>query len=305
MVALQITDTGVEIDPLARMDVHPAAELFPLMQGVEFAALVADIAEHGQHDPVVLTPSGQLLDGRNRWRACAQAGVTPVTRVERSEPWAYVISTNVHRRHLSDSQRAMIGARIAERHNGQRALGKAASGEAAFRDDPPPPSHAEAAELLNVSRASIQRARDVVKHGTKALQQATDRGEVPTATAARVATSLDTDQQNEFVRAVDNGADPRRLASPVRVRPQPTSSGPDAVGNNRSRFRHQHINTNALRHLRDSLDALDLVLKSTPDGLDPSITSEEAAQWLDGLSKGRRALRGVVNLLNDRKESNS
>lgn len=298
MVAISITDNGVEADPLSTMSVHPAAELFPLMRDAEFDDLVADIREHGQRDAIVMTPDGQLLDGRNRWRACAKAGITPITRTEHSEPWAFVISTNVHRRHLNESQRAMIAARIAERHNGQRTR-SAASIEAASGQ---PPTQAEASKLLNVGRSSIQRARQIVRDGSDDLQEAVAAGHIPVYTAARVARELPAEQQDEFAQRVTHGADPTKLAANLNVASdwKPTTQG--ARTDNRSSKRHQHLTVAALRSLRDSLDALDLVLRSTA-GLDPALTGEEAAHWVDDLSKGRGALRRVLNLLNERKES--
>ena len=57
----------------------------------------------------------KILDGRNREKACASVGVEPrYTTVETDDPIAYVLSKNLHRRHLSTSQRTMIAAKAVE-----------------------------------------------------------------------------------------------------------------------------------------------------------------------------------------------
>ena len=91
------------------MAAHPATDLFPMMGDEELGRLAADIRERGLLVPIV-THQGKVLDGRNRLRACQIAGVEPQT-----EPWtgigsptAWVISINLHRRHLTASQRAAI-----------------------------------------------------------------------------------------------------------------------------------------------------------------------------------------------------
>lgn len=89
---------------------HPLCTLFPRMEGAEFDALVADIQANGQREPIVMH-QGMVLDGGNRFRACIRAGVEPITVEFAGENIvSFVLSANLHRRHLSPGQQAAIVA---------------------------------------------------------------------------------------------------------------------------------------------------------------------------------------------------
>lgn len=127
---------------------HPASQIFPLMVGRQFDELVADIREKGLRMAIVLC-DGQVLDGRNRLRACRDVGIEPRFETYNGhDPMAYVISTNLHRRHLSESQRGDIAATLATAKQGQ----KVPIGTFTLK---------EAAKVMNVSRRTAARARAV------------------------------------------------------------------------------------------------------------------------------------------------
>jgi hypothetical protein len=91
---------------------HPLADLFPLLQAVEFDELVADIKANGLREPIVLY-QGQVLDGRNRYRACEAADVEPHFRkYDGDDPLAYVTSLNLHRRNLTTEQKREVIAKL-------------------------------------------------------------------------------------------------------------------------------------------------------------------------------------------------
>lgn len=97
------------------MDFHPIAELFPLMEQSEFEKLVDDIAENGQREAIWLHPDDNtIIDGRNRYMACCELGVVPEYRTwdGNGSLVSFVVSLNLHRRHLTASQKAAIASTI-------------------------------------------------------------------------------------------------------------------------------------------------------------------------------------------------
>lgn len=102
------------------METHPAAGVFPLLEGSDFEALREDIRKRGQLEPCITwvdeTDTEWLLDGRNRSRACADLGIEPsVRRVEcpPSDVVALVVSLNLRRRHLTPTQLAAVTVALA------------------------------------------------------------------------------------------------------------------------------------------------------------------------------------------------
>jgi hypothetical protein len=123
---------------------HGVANIFPMMTDAEFASLKADIAENGLREAVWLHPNGSIIDGRNRYNACTELGIVPEFRT-----WngggslvSFVVSLNLHRRHLTESQRAMVAAKLATMEQGRQETNTAI---AVFVSQP------EAAEMLSVS----------------------------------------------------------------------------------------------------------------------------------------------------------
>lgn len=89
--------------------VHPAAAVFPMLADDELAEIAADIKANGLLHPITLDKDGAIVDGRNRHAACLLAGVEPTftTLADGVDVVAFILSQNVHRRHLTKGQRAM------------------------------------------------------------------------------------------------------------------------------------------------------------------------------------------------------
>jgi len=93
---------------------HEVAALFPLMDGDEFEALKADIVANGLQEPIWLHPDGSIIDGRNRHRACIETNTTPTFHIwdGQGSLVSFIVSRNLHRRHLTSSQRAVIALNV-------------------------------------------------------------------------------------------------------------------------------------------------------------------------------------------------
>ena len=139
-----------ESDDGLGLPVHPVANLFPLLQGDDFARLVTDIKKNGLREPITTTRDGRIIDGRNRYRACVAASIAPRTAIldmDDAELLAWVLSRNLHRRHLTTAQRAAIAAELASLKPGAKPANL-----------PIWLSQAEAAAMLKVSPRSLRSA---------------------------------------------------------------------------------------------------------------------------------------------------
>jgi len=131
------------------MDFHPIANLFPLMEGAEFDALVEDIRVNGLRDSIT-TYEEKILDGRNRFNACEKAGRKPqFVTLSGEDPYAFVTSKNLRRRNMTFEQRAFVAEAMATLKDGQR--------KAARPTGLPDASLPDAAKLLGVGVKSERR----------------------------------------------------------------------------------------------------------------------------------------------------
>lgn len=214
---------------------HPYANLFPLIEGAAFDELVADIRANGLIEPIIVLDD-MILDGRNRYRAAVAAGVLDAgdeaaaargysarqfrqfVEAVQGDPLAWVLSKNLHRRHLSDSQRTLIAAEIARMRPGRPSV-KADHSTGDVADEKPASwrdsavRQGEAAQLLNVSERSVQRGRQVIEHAAPEVVDAVRRGEVAISAAA-VLSELPVTEQLRIMRS----ADPRAVSRLVRER---------------------------------------------------------------------------------------
>jgi DNA-binding transcriptional regulator YdaS (Cro superfamily) len=140
--------------------------------------------------------------------AAVDSGITSVS----AAALAFVISTNLHRRHLTESQRASIAARLANMRQG----GDRRSDQSPNLDfEPAPLAHvtlASAASLLNVSRASVATARKVQEYGAPELVAAVDSG-ITSVSAAALAFVISTNLHRRHLTESQRASIAARLAN--------------------------------------------------------------------------------------------
>jgi hypothetical protein len=172
---------------------HEAANIFP-MDDEHLNGLADDIKKNGQQIPIEIY-EGKLLDGRRRYMACRIAGVRPSVRnVTPEDPVAYVLSLNLHRRHLTPSQASMCASRakdIYEREAKERqklSEGRGQKGPANLPDLKTGDARDIAGKAFGVSGKSVDHATRVITKGIPELAKAVDSGRMAVSTAAILAT---------------------------------------------------------------------------------------------------------------------
>lgn len=181
---------------------HDAANIFP-MDDEHIEELAKDLAGNGLHNPIE-TLDGLILDGRRRYMACRIAGVEPQFKaVSVEDPIAYVLSLNLHRRHLTPTQLSMVGARastLREKLTSEAKERQREGGKSKGKENLPYPAGQTRdiiGKAVGVSGKSIDYAAKVLRSGTPKLIAAVDADKIAVSTAAKMSL-LPADRQDDF-----------------------------------------------------------------------------------------------------------
>src|SRR5215470_1840534 len=206
---------SIKLEPLQP---HQLASLFPPLTEPELKDLGDDIKANGlRHD--IVTFEDRTLDGVNREKACLMVGVKPRYTPFQGEYAAavkFVMSANLQRRHLTQSQRANIAAKLETMtHGGNR---KKVNGQ----DAPAHVDRATAAAALNVSERSVADAAAVQTHGTPELQESVSDGTIQVKPAAKLARRSPEEQREGIENTkAKNAADQKATAAPKKRKAAP------------------------------------------------------------------------------------
>lgn len=144
----------------------------------ELQALALDIEKHGQRE-VGVTFEGMVLDGWHRYLACKAANVPfKSTEYGGDDPVSFVISRNLHRRHLTAAQRVAAVAECANWAPAHRPSNeKGGTGS-------PLMTNAQIAEAADASEKTVKQVKAGIRAG---LGDAIKAGMVSAKDAAAIA----------------------------------------------------------------------------------------------------------------------
>ena len=145
---------------------HPYSKIFGDMPEEEYEALKADIKENGFQNTVIWLYEGKVLDGWHRHKVAVEAGVDGLEYAEFRDgsPLEFVASVNIHRRHLTPAQRAVIVVK----HTDMMKHGDVKT----QKDDRPhglsqPQTEKQTADMAGVGIGTIKRTKQALDHATE------------------------------------------------------------------------------------------------------------------------------------------
>lgn len=170
-----------------RLQAHPLAELFPVMERKDFALLVESIHKNGLRDPIVIY-EGKILDGRHRFDACMELGIEPqITEFFGHDARQFVFDRNLVRRQLSRKQKRALIKRMLETnsHLSNREIAQLARVDdhtvAAVRNGSVP-----TAEIPHLERPEERVRRALIADPGLSVSQIVELAKVGRATASRL-----------------------------------------------------------------------------------------------------------------------
>lgn len=140
------------------VEAHPLALIFPPMEDDEYKALADSIFKNGQREFISVW-KGKILDGVHRYRACMELGIVPKYEIlqfdNEDEAVQFVLDKNLHRRHLSVGQRALIAAEMTTATvGGYRRESDSANSQSEVTES-------DAADRMNIGTRAVAEAKRV------------------------------------------------------------------------------------------------------------------------------------------------
>ena len=220
-VTEQATPSTPLAKPMTEYSAHPHSEIFPRMEDVELAGLAEDIKANRLREPIWLYED-KILDGNNRYRACLKIAYPlkegdfrqfdPKTQ---GEPLAFVVSANLHRRHLNESQRAAIAAGLVSSKLGYNRYNKA------VRDGV---TNEAAAKMLGVSEAIVKMAKVVADKAAPEIFEKVQKGELRLAAAKQIVGKPKHQQAAELARIKAESEERKAAAKAAKAANAPKTS---------------------------------------------------------------------------------
>jgi hypothetical protein len=170
------------------------------MSGYEFECLKSDIRQNGQREPIIMH-DGLILDGGNRYMACIELDIKPqLISFGGEDVTAYVLSANLHRRHLTPGQQASIVACVQDWSKAQLV------GNPQLRNVAQLDTAKDRAATSGVSHRTQQMADKVAKANPE-LSRRVARGEISLPKAAAIIAPKPAKDENHYDPAEEALAD--------------------------------------------------------------------------------------------------
>ena len=249
---------------------HEAANLFPMMTDEEANALLDDIRENGQKYAIELY-DGKVLDGRNRYVQCLKLGIecdTVDVTADIDDPVKHVLSANLHRRHLTASQKSIIAGkadkllerlkddalkRMKEGGGDKKSqMAREKSGTVKLPDPIKGETREQLGKIIGISGSMVDRGLKVVEKGTPELVKAVEEGRMSVTNAAKL-TEEDAETQKQ---AAEDAKFSGGRYRPVKIQKERDNTGADPNYRNTKQF--------ALECARCAITQLEQIPKKNP-----------------------------------------
>jgi hypothetical protein len=193
---------------------HKIANIYPLMDGDEFESLCNSVKANGLRHPII-TLNNEILDGRNRYRACRAAGVTPTFREYQGSTkildlFAFVRDENEERRQLTKGQKAAVAVSADElmkelaTEAEQRMIAGKANPEQKVAQGRAPQVRDVLADMFGTNRQYVSDAKKIKEQAPRVFEQVLAGNLTLVEAKKEVKASERKEQQNQLVKIADS-----------------------------------------------------------------------------------------------------